>query len=341
MEIAGWNIEWFGSAGMGPSDEALQLQNAKNVISQSGIDIWALGEISDAMAWQNLLGALPEYAGAISGWSQVQKTALLYRKSICTKIYQRHVLAGHESDFAGGRLPLEVALQTRMSGFTDTLYIFVVHLKANVGNATEKAESWDARKASSEAMKNFLDSYYSEKKFMVLGDWNDDVDVSILSPKPTPFTALMNDTADYFFVSERLSQLGMKSTVGFSDMVDHQCIATQLKSWYIENSSGVMYLDAAIPNFANSTSDHYPVYARYDPVKFHTAGVPLLANATKTLWYNGKHIVMAAGVGELRVFDTRGVELNVHSGALAPGLYYCLYRYNGRWQRAKIFVGEN
>ena len=104
----------FGSTGMGPSDEALQMQNAKNVISQSGIDIWALGEISDATAWQNLQNALPDYEGAISGWSQVQKTALLYKKSICSKIYQRHVLAGHESDFAGGRLPLEVALQTRM-----------------------------------------------------------------------------------------------------------------------------------------------------------------------------------------------------------------------------------
>src|SRR5687767_8803982 len=33
LDVAGWNIEWFGSTGGGPTNEPLQMSNAKDIIA--------------------------------------------------------------------------------------------------------------------------------------------------------------------------------------------------------------------------------------------------------------------------------------------------------------------
>ena len=40
LDVATWNIEWFGDAGSGPSDETTQFNNVKTVITNSEIDVW-------------------------------------------------------------------------------------------------------------------------------------------------------------------------------------------------------------------------------------------------------------------------------------------------------------
>jgi hypothetical protein len=49
LDIATWNIEWFGSPSNGPTDDARQLENVRMVIEQSEIDLWAVEEIADAI----------------------------------------------------------------------------------------------------------------------------------------------------------------------------------------------------------------------------------------------------------------------------------------------------
>src|SRR5687767_5109456 len=105
IEIANWNIEWFGNTSNGPSNEKLQQQNAANIIQTTDMDLWGLGEISDAAAWDTLLKRLPDYGGIISTWEQTQKTAVLYKKSIFRALYSRHILAVYNLEFASGRLP--------------------------------------------------------------------------------------------------------------------------------------------------------------------------------------------------------------------------------------------
>lgn len=102
IEMANWNIEWLGSSGNGPSNEALQLSNAVAVINKSKIDLWGLCEISSQASWDSLLARCPEYGGVISTWSQEQKTALMYKKSMFRVLYQKHPLGVYELEFAGG-----------------------------------------------------------------------------------------------------------------------------------------------------------------------------------------------------------------------------------------------
>ena len=66
LDVGEWNLEWFGSPGLGPSDEALQLENVRAVVSSANLDIWALEEIVSASQFDDLVAELPGYAGFVA-----------------------------------------------------------------------------------------------------------------------------------------------------------------------------------------------------------------------------------------------------------------------------------
>ena len=46
LDVATWNIEWFGASYNGPSDDAVQVQNVADIVLGTGIDLWAVQEIA-------------------------------------------------------------------------------------------------------------------------------------------------------------------------------------------------------------------------------------------------------------------------------------------------------
>ena len=66
LDIASWNIEWFGDTGNGPTNETLQLQNARAVIAGADFDIWGVAEIVSLAQWNSLKAQLPGYAGFLA-----------------------------------------------------------------------------------------------------------------------------------------------------------------------------------------------------------------------------------------------------------------------------------
>ena len=263
VDVVCWNTEWLGDALNGPTNEITQMKNVVAVIKGMDMDLWGMCEVSSSAAWDTLRARLPEYDGVISTWSQTQKTALLYRKSMFRVLSAQHILAVYEREFASGRLPLEVMLEVNSGVKKDTVYAIVIHLKANTGTTAEKAESYDFRKRSSEALKDYMDARKT-RKFLVIGDWNDDLDVSIYNNLTTPFARILTDTAGYFFPSRALTLAGQRSTVSYSNMIDHQMVNRAMRPYYLANSASVFRADAYIVGYGSNTSDHYPVFARYD-----------------------------------------------------------------------------
>jgi hypothetical protein len=49
LDVATWNLEWFGDAtsGNGPSDETTQFNNVKNLLNQTEFDIIGVQEMSN------------------------------------------------------------------------------------------------------------------------------------------------------------------------------------------------------------------------------------------------------------------------------------------------------
>jgi exonuclease III len=269
LDVAGWNVEWFGDASNGPSNEPLQYTNVKSVIQNTDIDVWGLAEVSNTTTFTTLLTDLTAYDGVNSSFSQTQKMALIWKKSKFKLITAGNILTESTYNYQfAGRPPLEVMLETTDHEVkNDTIFFYVVHLKANSGSGDQS--SYDRRKDAVVTLKKFLDQNRNGQKCIVLGDWNDDVDESVVYINPaylaSPFLNFVNDSARYFYATMQLSKAGENSYVSSANMIDHQLMTTALKdSFYVAGSSVVMKQTASqISGYSSNTSDHYPVLARY------------------------------------------------------------------------------
>lgn len=316
LDVATWNIEWFGDSLNGPSNEVTQLKNVTDVIASMDMDIMALCEVSNPGYWQKLQNNLIDYGAVITTFTQTQKTALLYRKSMFRLLYSKSILLPFDYEFAGGRFPLEVALETQWGSKKDTVYCWVIHLKANTGTTADKLASYDRRAKAAEELKKYLDPK-KQLKGWVLGDWNDDLDVSIVSGKASPYLAWRNDT-NYVFPSYRLSLAKQKSTASYSEMIDHICCLPAMKQNWLFNQSGVMVGDAYIGSYRLNTSDHYPVWAKFsmDFKAIHFLGSENLPMAKPFVYWNGLGWEIAKDYrdnsieeGEARIYDLSGKQI--------------------------------
>jgi endonuclease/exonuclease/phosphatase family metal-dependent hydrolase len=264
LDVATWNLEWFGSTSNGPTDNDRQLQYATDLINTLNLDIIALQEVSDVAFWNRLLYNCPNYTGVLSTWSQTQKTAILFKKTEFEFLYQKHILANFDYDFGSGRLPLEVGLIPKNAKWAadDTLRIWVLHMKANTGSSSQKVLAYNRRYNAGVGLKMYIDQLGGTNKGLVMGDWNDDFDQSILSGYATPYQNWLKDT-QYAVTSYPLSLAKERSTVGYSDMIDHITCTPGMKSHWIRDSSSVLYADKWISNYGNVVSDHFPVFSRF------------------------------------------------------------------------------
>jgi endonuclease/exonuclease/phosphatase family metal-dependent hydrolase len=268
LDVGSWNIEWFGSTGNGPTNEPLQLSNAKDVISGTDFDIWGVAEITDQAAWNSLESQLPGYTGFLAGEAVVtsgstyyaateQKVGILYRSSIATLLGAKVILTANDADFAG-RPPLEVRLRVTLNGATEDIVVIVLHMKA-----FDDVPSWQKRANASAALKSYLDTTWPTQKVIVVGDWNDDVDTSITAGQATPYQNFVSDAARYTFPTRALSLAGVASTTGFPDIIDHHLNSNELNATLVPSSTEVYRVDSFIASYDATTSDHYPVLSRY------------------------------------------------------------------------------
>jgi hypothetical protein len=273
LDIGTRNIEWFGDLTNGPSDEIQQFDNVKNIINKTDIDIWGIEEMSNTTSFNSLVTALPLYGGVNSTFSLTQKMCLLYKKSMFNLISAEQILTTSIYDFAS-RPPLLVRLSTKGDSINiDTLFVIVVHLKANSeSNSTGKLESYNRRKRAADALKIYIESTLVNKKYIVLGDWNDRLDFSIHNGiDSTPFKQLLN--ANYNFITKPLADAGKRSYAFSDGFIDHIMVSPTIDSFHVKQSTTVLdNLGQFVNNYSNTTSDHYPVFGRFlfNKIKYTT-----------------------------------------------------------------------
>jgi endonuclease/exonuclease/phosphatase family metal-dependent hydrolase len=271
LDIASWNIEWFGDTANGPTNETLQLQNARAVIAGADMDIWGVVEIVSLAQWNSLKAQLPGYAGFIAKEPNVingsafysdfggaeQNVGILYKTSVATVTDARVILTANDFDF-GGRPPLQVTLRAMINGAIENVVVIILHAKC-----CSDSGSWTRRRNAANALKSYLDTNFPTQKVWVIGDFNDDVDTSITSGSASPYANFVNDAARYRFPTKALSDSGTPSTTTFSDTIDHHLNSNEANAAYIAGSAEVFRVDQFIPNYGATTSDHYPVLTRY------------------------------------------------------------------------------
>jgi hypothetical protein len=305
--VGHWNIEWFGSNTEGPPRSTspggplddLQIANARSVLADAGVHLWGLAEMVDTADFQILKTQLPGYDGFLSNdprvvlgsdyySTQEQKLGVLYDSRLTFRDAGL-ILTESDFDFAG-RPPMRVDFATPIHGADSLLTVIVVHMKAN-----DDRSSYDRRQRAGAALKNYLQNYLPSDRVLVVGDWNDDVDVSIThesgTPLPSPYDNFVYDPNNYAFVTRPLSLAGERSTVGFPDMVDHTLVSNELQADYVQSSAYVLRPDW-IPDYDGTTSDHYPVISHYDFSPSSTPATLTLTGPNGGTYAGGSQVVI-------------------------------------------------
>lgn len=268
LDVGEWNIEWFGSTGNGPTNEALQLANARDVLGGADLDIWGLEEIVGQAQFDQLKAQLPGYDGFLANDARVtsgstyytaseQKVGVLWKSSVVTVRAARIILTANDVDFAG-RPPLEVEATATINGVATDFVIIVLHAKAGADSS-----SYQRRQAGSNALKAYLDGTRPTARVITVGDINDDLDVSIYSSLTSPYQGFVSDTARYATPTKAFSDAGKSTTVSHAEAIDHHIVTNELAASYVAGSAEVFRVDSYISSYGSTTSDHYPTLTRW------------------------------------------------------------------------------
>lgn len=291
LNIVNWNIEWFGStaAGQGPADDNLAQANAKTTMEYINADAYALAEIVDVTRLANLTSSLTGgysyvVADYCSGGSTPaacatsQKLAFVYKTSVFSNVTARAMLDRGTSstsytNWASGRYPFLVTATVTKNGYSRNISFIVLHAKAQ-GTGTEVTD-YNRRKGGADELKDTLDANFSNRNVIILGDYNDDLDSTIvpaglgISPLVSSYTTLISDSTDansYRAATLTLSLLRKNSTFTNADFIDHVVYTNELLPAYIPYSAS-LYDDigslAGITDFSITTSDHFPVMSSF------------------------------------------------------------------------------
>jgi len=277
LEVGTWNLEFFGDPTAGPADDDLQLANVRGVIADAGADFWGVEEVVDDARFQAMVSGLPGRAGIVADDAVVpqgsifysatdQKPAFVYDTTKITVLSAQLILTDptYQYDLAW-RPPLRLDLRISKQGAAEDLVVIVLHLKAYA-----TYDDWLRRRNSAEDLKAYLDQNLAAQKVLVLGDWNDDLDVSTAkdggSYLPSPFLGFLGDPA-YAFLTRELAFANVGTTVRYSSTIDHQLATDDLAADWIAGSTEVVRPDlwpVPVAGYGTTTSDHYPVLARFD-----------------------------------------------------------------------------
>ncbi len=281
LDVVTWNMKWFGSTSHSP-DDALQFENAKKVIQHLDADIIGVQEVADNAKIEKLAEATG-YTYITKPVAGQQQIGFLYKADVVTVKKDKVLLSklfkdikegttnltdyptNEEYFWASGRLPYLVQFEATIDGIKQTINVVNLHAKAN-SDATRDTD-YARRVYDAKVLKDSLDVHYGTANLILLGDFNDDVDVSVVGTnQPSSFDVFVKDNVNYNILTYDLSLAGAITyeTSSFQSFLDHIFISDELNNEYVSSSINVenRLLDL-IPDFRNNTSDHMPVSARF------------------------------------------------------------------------------
>ncbi|MDR9364160.1 MAG: T9SS type A sorting domain-containing protein [Balneolaceae bacterium] len=264
FDVVTWNIEWFGSETNGPDDLELQMKNVLEVIRTIDADLYAFQEIVNKPLYFSLIDSLEEYSGfyASYGISQLQ-TAYLFKKSIVDSLDSGILRAQQdEDDWARDRLPLFFEFDVTIAENNLRIFSYNLHAKAQGGQNDQS--SYNRRRNSATTLKEYLDRTRFNASVIILGDFNDGLTKSRFQNEPSPYEPFVQDEF-YLPITLPLEQEGQATYLSeeFRSFIDHIIATNALKNIHIDGAQQVADI-SYIENFETTTSDHAPVWTRFD-----------------------------------------------------------------------------
>ena len=282
LEAVTWNIEWYGAGGQGPSDDFKQMENVLRVVDSLDADFYAFQEISSQQSLNELTGYMTDYSGVTAEYiTYNQKMAVVYNENTIELIDRGYIRKQDVRPefqeqwnyyWANGRMPFFVNFRYRYpdEDISKEFYAVIIHGKANT---SDHQESYQRRQKAAEGLYYYLQDHKPNANIIMLGDYNDDLDQSIYYVvqdgeevyQETPYDEFVNDKQHFSTISKTLSDDEESASIEYDDIIDHITMSNELFNSYIDGSVGV-YKDPTsyISEYGKTTSDHLPVWAKFD-----------------------------------------------------------------------------
>ena len=268
LDVATWNIEWFGSEHAAPTDDELQFETVRAVIEQAAVDVWALQEIADPADFHRLLDSLGAGYGGVLGKQPLfggqQRLAFIYRTQVVDLLSWEHLFDNEEDAHAFGyRPPLQIKVEAALPSDTAELTLLTLHAKC-----CSDADEHERRAEGAQLIKNRIDFLRPNEPIIILGDFNDELDSSIRFGEDSPYAAFVADTADYVAATlhleegDELPTFCENSSCTDGSTLDHIMLTDELAPSYVSSDRYTAPLDANT-RYIYETSDHLPVVAHF------------------------------------------------------------------------------
>jgi hypothetical protein len=283
LDVVSWNIEWFGASFENPANDDLQRENAKKIIRYLDADMYGLVEMVDTAQIRRLVDSLGSNYGYIisdfcsnatapgtTAWRNGQKLMFLYKKDIFSNVTARGLLrnsATAYTNWASGRFPFLLNADATIDGITKNINFIVIHGKAGSTNS-----DYDRRRAGAQELKDTLNAQYASTINIIFGDFNDALNqtISTGSGPETSYEPIVADSTDadhYKSITLPLAIAGQTTMINFPNVVDNHVISNEMVPYYVLNTAQIRTdITNVVPDYvtAHNTSDHYPVFSKYN-----------------------------------------------------------------------------
>jgi endonuclease/exonuclease/phosphatase family metal-dependent hydrolase len=165
----------------------------------------------------------------------------------------------HGDSYAFPRPPLKARVTALGAPPPGIDFVMVVlHLKAQLD-----AQSEARRRAACEALDVWVRAQRAagaEQDFVLAGDWNDELTDP---PQYNVFQGFLDDPGTYAFLTWPAAQAGEASYLPFQSMIDHVLVTTDALDEVGAGTTEVLHLEASVPDYEATVSDHRPVLSRF------------------------------------------------------------------------------
>ncbi|MGB3465794.1 MAG: endonuclease/exonuclease/phosphatase family protein [Cyclobacteriaceae bacterium] len=236
LEVVTWNIENFPMT-------SNSVSTVVDIIRNMDVDIIAVQEINDPAAFTTVVNSLEGWGGKFYDVRGGIELGYFYKTTEITAFSDLEIIfPDQNSPFPRQAV---VATATHVNGLE--VKLVNLHLKC--------CDDGSARRANaSNLMKTFFDENEKDSNLIVLGDYNDEIDVG------SPFQNFMLDTDNYVFADQEIADGTSQnwSYPSFPSHIDHILISDELFDNHI--SSKTIKLSPCV-NYSRDVSDHRPVMA--------------------------------------------------------------------------------
>lgn len=308
LRVFSWNMLWFGDSGNCNCDTALSFQHATQVLRAAKADVYCLQEVVDGSKIHRLASYLgTEFKAVVSPFGSLasdtnsgnyagcQKLAFIYNSNKIHNLGTFGLLAttypnqtGNGSPyycFSSGRFPFVLNAEWLSSGGqSDTLHIANIHAKA-LSTYTD----YSRRECASDFMTDSLQTLFSGKRTIVIGDYNDYLEGSFVSGQTqTPYHSLLSSSFTGITLPSKFA--GQTTYMGSTGhLIDNVVLSNDLYANY-PDSCTFIFTEATrfFSDFENTMSDHIPVMT-YIKKQLPTGMEDVTLNATSFQLVNPSH----------------------------------------------------